>query len=134
MGPRMAARAPLRGASLPAMEASACTSSGWRSRAPQNRNDVTVRAPKPFVFSKGRTRNRKTVTVYGERHATVRKPGDRPRPKGHPPRGAKNVPWGTQVSPRGYTLKADPVMAKPSTLSSNSKPAVRGLWLRTYHL
>ena len=61
-------------------------------------------------------------------------PGTDPGPKGTPPRGAKNAPWDTQVSPRGYTLNADPVLAKASTLSSNSKPAVRGLWLRTYHL
>src|ERR1039458_9339137 len=27
-------------------------------------------------------------------------PGDRPGPRGHPPRGAKNAPWDTQVSPR----------------------------------
>jgi len=33
-----------------------------------------------------------------------------------------------------YTLMAEPVLARARTLSSNSKPAVRGLWLRRYHL
>ncbi len=31
-----------------------------------------------------------------------------------------------------YTLAGDPVFASASSLSSNSKPLVRGLWLRVY--
>src|ERR1035437_6537416 len=129
MGPRIAARAPMRGASLPAMEAAACTSSGWRSRAPQNRNDVTVRAPKPFVFS---NENSKPYHRYGLRRAEC----DRSLPVaariGVASIGAATVRERFLCHP--YTLNADPVLAKASTLSSNSKPAVRGLWLRTYHL
>ena len=31
-----------------------------------------------------------------------------------------------------YTLTGDTARTNPSSLSSNSKPAVRGLWLRVY--
>ena len=33
---------------------------------------------------------------------------------------------------QGYTLAGELVLVIPMTRSSNSKPAVRGLWLRTY--
>ena len=33
-----------------------------------------------------------------------------------------------------HTLAGEPAFARASTLSSKSKPAVRGLWLRVYHL
>ena len=33
---------------------------------------------------------------------------------------------------RRYTFAQEPVFASASSLSSNSKPAVRGLWLRVY--
>src|ERR1035437_5191129 len=106
MGPRIAARATMRGASLPAMEAAACTSAGWRSRVPQHRNGVRRAECDRSLTVRAR------IGVASIGAATVRE-----RFLCHP-----------------YTLKADPVLAKASTLSSNSKPAVRGLWLRTYHL
>ena len=92
------------------------------------------------LFSVTKTRNRNIVTVYGDWQAIMENPGTEnpgtdPGPKGTP-HAAQKARLGTlrSVPYTPYTLNADPVLAKASTLSSNSKPAVRGLWLRTYHL
>ena len=80
-----------------------------------NRNAIHRRDAEIAEISSasGCRRIEQAVTTRGDNSRPVGKPGDRPGPRGHPPRGAKAAPWDTQVSPQvcGIALREIPRVA-----------------------
>ena len=75
-----------------------------------------------------RRRIEQAVTTRGGNSRPVGKPGDRPAPKGHPPRGAKAAPWDTRVSPQvcGIAIREIPSAAVTGQRRENQNRAAGG--------